>query len=77
MDFNYLWDWKVYVLGRKQKYTILKHTHALLIGIKEVLKVNTEKPRYMLMLCEQNNNINTANKPSENLAKFIYWGMIK
>jgi len=67
----------VYVLGRKQTHTIVKHTDPLLIGIKEVLKVNTEKPWYMLMLCEQNNNINTANKSSENLAKFICWGMMQ
>jgi hypothetical protein len=58
-------------------HTILKHKDALLIGIKEVLKVNTEKPWYMLMLSEQNNNINTANKSSENLSKFIYWGMMQ
>jgi hypothetical protein len=70
----------MYVLGRKHTYTILKHTDALLIAIKEVLQVNTEKPRCMLMSCEQNtqqnNNINTSNEPSENLAKFIYWGMM-
>ena len=64
----------MYVLGRKHTYTILKHTGALLIGIKEVLEVNTSKPWYMLMSCEQNNNINTANESSENLAKFIYTG---
>jgi len=71
----------VYALGRKHTYTILKHTDALLIGIKEVLEINTEKPWYMLMSCEQNtqrnNNTNTANKSSENLAKFIYWGMMQ
>jgi hypothetical protein len=70
----------VYVLGIKHTYAILKHTDALLIGIKKVLKVNTEKPQYMLMPCEQNtqqNSINTANKSSENLAKFIYWGMMQ
>jgi hypothetical protein len=67
----------VYVLGRKHTYTIMKHTDALSIGIKEVLEINTEKPWYRLMSCEQNNNINTANKSSENLAKFIYLGMMQ
>jgi hypothetical protein len=47
----------------------------------EVLEVNTEKPQCMLMLCEQNsqqnNNINVANKSSENLAKFKYWGKMQ
>jgi len=46
----------VYVLSRKHTYTILKHTDALLIGIKEVLEINTEKPRYMLMLCNRTHN---------------------
>lgn len=69
------------VSTRQKTYTILKHIDALLIGIKEVLEINTEKPRHMLRSCEQNtqqnNNINIANKSSENLAKFIYWGMMQ
>ena len=70
----------VFVLGRKHTYTILKHTDAL-FGVKEVPEVNTEKPQHMLMSCEQNaqqnNNINTANKSSENMAKFTYFGMMQ
>jgi hypothetical protein len=70
----------VFVLGKQHTYTILKHTDALLIAIKEVLDVNTEKSRYTLMSCEQNaqqNNINAANKSSENLVKFKHWGMMQ
>jgi hypothetical protein len=65
------------VCTRQETHTILKHTDALLISFKEFLEVNTKKPWYMLMLCKQNNNINTANKSSENLAKFVYWGMMQ
>jgi len=44
----------VYVLGRN---THIHHTEAhRLIGIEEVLEVNTEKPRYMLMLCNRIHN---------------------
>lgn len=69
----------MFVLGRKHTYTIPKHTDAL-FGVKEVPEVNTKKPQHMLMSCEQNlqqNNINTANKFSENMAKFTYFGMMQ
>jgi hypothetical protein len=59
--------------------TIKKGIEALIDASKETgLKVNTEKAKYMLLSRHQNagkgKNINIANRPFENVAKFNYFG---
>jgi hypothetical protein len=60
--------------------TIEKNTEILIEASKEFgLEVNTDKIKYMLPShhpnAEQNHDIKTANRSSENVAHFKYLGM--